>query len=331
MSLSSLIEDRADIRKGFVLRIVRPRARLGQAPIKAPPLTANFGIVGTAFDYLLRFTLQRLNPHAQTSSWVAEQAVELIGTEEFSYDLDRRQPRSKVKSRRRDAQRYLDEARELHQQYLHTGVVTDDLARAAIRLAYIDLAYRIGEDKIDWRAAKSPSPLDVKDLHAMLSAIDQKIFKSHHTCFLNPTFGPASSLVGGADADLLIDGCLIDIKTTKNLGLEGHNLLQLVGYYLLSKLAGAHSSDGETVTSDVRWLGLYFARYGLLWTTPAHDIVPSGSLEDLAGWFVGAVCTSKQKRLACLRRCQSDLAATLIRSLGPQAKSKTLRSKRSTA
>ena len=39
-------------------------------------------------------------------------------------------------------------------------------------------------------------------------------FKSEK-CYLNPTFGDASNLVGGADADIILDDMLIDIKTTK--------------------------------------------------------------------------------------------------------------------
>ena len=49
---------------------------------------------------------------------------------------------------------------------------------------------------------------------------------------LNPTF--AGSLdVGGADADLIADGCLWEIKTTKKRGGEGKWLHQLLGYALL--------------------------------------------------------------------------------------------------
>ena len=38
----------------------------------APPLTENFSLVGTAFDYLLRFYIERQNPKAVTRKWVAE-------------------------------------------------------------------------------------------------------------------------------------------------------------------------------------------------------------------------------------------------------------------
>lgn len=49
---------------------------------------------------------------------------------------------------------------------------------------------------------------------------------------LNPTFDGSRDM-GGADADLIVDGCLIDIKTTINPKLSANWLYQLLGYVLL--------------------------------------------------------------------------------------------------
>ncbi len=49
---------------------------------------------------------------------------------------------------------------------------------------------------------------------------------------LNPTF-KGSRDVGGADGDLIVNGCLWDIKTTLNKRAEGYWLYQLLGYVLL--------------------------------------------------------------------------------------------------
>ena len=49
---------------------------------------------------------------------------------------------------------------------------------------------------------------------------------------LNPSLA-GSADVGGADADLVSDGCLWDIKTTTRRGAEGRWLRQLLGYVLL--------------------------------------------------------------------------------------------------
>lgn len=49
---------------------------------------------------------------------------------------------------------------------------------------------------------------------------------------LNPAF-EGSRDVGGADGDLIVDGCLWEIKTTLNVKAEGFWLYQLLGYVLL--------------------------------------------------------------------------------------------------
>ena len=49
---------------------------------------------------------------------------------------------------------------------------------------------------------------------------------------LNPQFA-GSIDIGGADADLIADGCLWEIKTTRGRGAKGEWLRQLLGYVLL--------------------------------------------------------------------------------------------------
>ena len=78
---------------------------------------------------------------------------------------------------------------------------------------------------------------------------------------LNPTFGPASFVVGGADADLIVGDLLIDVKTTKQATVRADYLDQLLGYFLLARRA--RRSDKKF--PSVRRLGLYFARRGFLW------------------------------------------------------------------
>ncbi len=74
----------------------------------------------------------------------------------------------------------------------------------------------------------------------------------HH---LNPTF-TGSHDVGGADADLVVDGCLIDIKTSISSQVKAEYLYQLAGYLLLDYDDLLHLNT----------LGIYMARQGLLLT-----------------------------------------------------------------
>ena len=83
------------------------------------------------------------------------------------------------------------------------------------------------------------------------------MFKTESLCILNPIFGRASGLVGGADCDLVIDDTLIDIKTTKYLALKREYFNQLIGYYVLSKI---DQIQGAPRGYAIRRLGIYFSR-----------------------------------------------------------------------
>ena len=76
MSLVELIRER-EVRERLTA-LVKNRPRLDGLTLQAEPHTKNYGIVGTAFDYLFRFGLQRLNESAKTTRWVAESGLRVI-------------------------------------------------------------------------------------------------------------------------------------------------------------------------------------------------------------------------------------------------------------
>src|SRR5215831_4411759 len=77
MSLQTFIQEKAEIRQGFGVRLLRPQAKLARG-LQVAPLTANYEMVAGAFDYLLGFLLERLNPQTRASQWLAELGVEVI-------------------------------------------------------------------------------------------------------------------------------------------------------------------------------------------------------------------------------------------------------------
>lgn len=80
---------------------------------------------------------------------------------------------------------------------------------------------------------------------------------------LNPTF-EGSRLVGGADADLIVEGCLIDIKATVNpLPFKPMDAYQLISYALLD------FEDEYHITS----VAVYLARQTMLLSWPVQDFV----------------------------------------------------------
>lgn len=320
MSLSSMIYYYPKIRHGLKARVVRPKLIFDRS-VQAQPLTANYQIVGTAFDYLLRFFLERVNGHAQTRRWVAESGVERIGTPGHSYDLDRDVLSTKMSRRHREAEAYLSDAKYQHRVYLKSGVVTDELLMAALRLAYLDVARRFDPDSVNWTRLKSPDPKDAEDLRTLLALAEkQPSFKKFRLCALNPTFGAASKLVHGADADLVLDGCLIDIKTTKSPYLDHRDFYQLISYYLLYGFDGIHYANSKTTGHEINSLAIYFSRFGYLWKFSVDEALPPDTLPDIAKWFFKSVCPSKAERLKHLGEFHGPLAKYLSESKKGAAK-----------
>ena len=84
---------------------------------------------------------------------------------------------------------------------------------------------------------------------------------SQQVC-LNPTFD-GSEFVLGADADLIVDGCLIDIKTTINPLKDSSWIYQLLGYVLLDW-------HDENQIKDV---AIYFSRQSFLLKWNIDDLL----------------------------------------------------------
>lgn len=115
----------------------------------------------------------------------------------------------------------------------------------------------------------------------MISIVKPEYFKSRKICILNPTFGKASRLVGGADCDLVIDDAIIDIKTTKKLDLTRNYFDQLIGYYILYTIGNI---DGMPTDCKVKRLGIYFSRYAYLLFIDVLDVIKENFF-DFVNWF----------------------------------------------
>ena len=115
MGVKSFIT-RPPFHEKFLSTINRPHGKLDK-PLLAPPLTTNYQLVGIAFDYLLRFHLERINPSSKTSVWAAEEGVILLDSLEGTSDKY-----EKAKS-------HLDGARNLYQSFIQDGFLTDDLIK----------------------------------------------------------------------------------------------------------------------------------------------------------------------------------------------------------
>ncbi len=173
----------------------------------------------------------------------------------------------------------ISDAKENYSMFLLSGKITDKLLESTLLLAQVDNIYRarrISDNLVIF------DQMDVKDLRNLISLANQKELKPNNVCILNPNFGQASLMVGGADADLIIDDMLIDIKTTKNLKMNREYYDQLIGYYTLYRIGGVNNT---TMNVDIKKLGVCFSRYGYLHLYNIEDIIDETEFSKFIEWF----------------------------------------------
>lgn len=281
MSLSSLLE-KPDVKERFRQEFKKPRVVAGRE-LLASPLSERYSLVGTAFDYLLRFYLQRLNPDAIHRRWVAEEGLRKLEERvisEVAYDLDTDELSFPTDDGSFDkAKNILNKAQLAHKRYLASGRMTDQVLKSAIYLAQLDVIFRSGFIDENLGVAY---PEDVQDLRNLISHVRPKEFQAKNICLLNPTFGKASRLVGGADADLFIDEMLIDIKTTKNFKLDRGHFNQLIGYSVLHRLSGF---DGTRPKPQLSRVAIYFSRHAHLEVFDLSEIINPKTFPRFVKWF----------------------------------------------
>jgi hypothetical protein len=191
------------------------------------------GLVGTTFDYLARFHIARelrgssICLHRERS--VPDHAIERLKW--------RGEPAVG------DWEIFIAEAHAEEAAYIDGGGDVRRLAELSQFLAMMDICYRSGDFNPEFRPLPTVSE-EVIQLLDLFNPVPR--LSPQRLCFLNPTFAAASH-VGGADADLVVDDRLIDLKTTANLSVSLDNLVQLAGYTALNQLAGI--KIGEDVSN----------------------------------------------------------------------------------
>jgi hypothetical protein len=294
MSLTTFLKIE-DVREKFVQQFPKPRFNL-KKEILVPPKTKRYSLIGTAFDYLLRFYIKRLNPEAITKRWVAEHSLTnplspvhrsagdnvMVVVNENTGEV-----------RWADSKTYepipftglalrisniIRQAKSIYLDYLESGQMTDEVIRNALLLAQLDPIYRAGY--IDENIGRIDDN-DVADLRELISLVNPQTFTAQEYCMLNPTFGEASRLVGGADADLIIDDMLVDVKTVKDLKLTRDYFLQLMGYYVLYRIGGIDHAPHSLSISRV---GIYYSRYAELYSFNISDVIDPETLSPFMEW-----------------------------------------------
>ena len=265
MSLTSLVKSDKELREKIKSTFVRPKLDKNiELLVESKTGQTTSSIIGVAFDYLFRFHIEHINSISNEKSWVSELAME-------AYRL--RENNKKIYN---TGTEIINTVKTLKKEFLKTGLASDDLIQETLRMAYIDPYYR-SEFGAEYIGIK-PSQESLDELKRQVNLIEHKKFKSKNLCVLNPSFGKASVVVGGADADLIIDTTLLDIKTTSKLDFTLEMFCQIIGYYSLNKI---NASESYNITE----LGIYYSRYAYLFKFNVNDLATENELNSFVEWF----------------------------------------------
>lgn len=288
MSLTKFINNK-EVRKMFRDNTFKPlTGKILKGDILAPPQSKRYMLIGTAFDYLMRFYIE-YNNNIKSDDWIARRSIQscsMFDPDEFEKisnnltpnDLKINEFNDKFVLYNNDDQVYqcivsLMYSDISYQTYIKTGKPTDDLFISCILLAKLDGIVRGGY--IDEELGIIYKE-DIKDMKNLYNTIPNNIFNNLFNIQLNPTFGKGSILVGGADADLIINDELIDIKTTKKLAISRDFFNQIFGYYILNRING---------NNNINKIGIYFSRYGIKYTYDIYDIASEDEIQKFIKIF----------------------------------------------
>jgi len=235
----------------------------------APPRTQNYALVGTAFDYLLRLELKRRNPQAIEGEYTAVLSYNLIkngilalGTACFDNTCIDSAEFEYVKS---VVHGFFIE----RERFLATGQLTDELIIATIKFARLDRVYR----ELAYDGTREVNPADVEDIKALYALIPNELKRPMYPVLLNPDF----TTYLAADPDLVLEDALIDIKTVKRMEVNDYYWAQIVSYLALADWLREHGQNLPRINR----IGLYFARFGIIWTTSAEPVRKNPYFERL--------------------------------------------------
>ena len=266
MSLTSMLKSRGlPLREFFEDRLpnLKPLQedwRNCGAPSIVPPAPVVWSLVGAAFDYRLRYLFVKTS----VEEFVAALGAARTGEVFFSFEIFGASLGEFIEAHNPIGRLLYPAAEAQLARYCYVLAMYESLFRAAeVRSPLLELREGASAEE---QLALVPVEA-VEDLVALTAAaVDSLGPMLGQRIFANPTFA-GSPDVGGADADLIVDSCLIDIKTTKSHGLDRAMVYQLVGYLLLDY-------EDEYAIRDI---GFYLSRVPALIRWPAEAAIASMS------------------------------------------------------
>jgi hypothetical protein len=259
MSLTSLLKIPI-IHKEFMSKIAIPKVDKKWETL-VPRKTGDPAKLGTSVDYAIRFWLQKKHGGIQVNPLVAELAL-TRDIPEFTFNK-----KSEARKIVKQALEHIEQAKALDDSFCYW----------CFQLANLDLIYR--QQIMPKSIPMIPSKSDIRELKDLVALAIKNWPIPRSYCLLNPTFGNASQMVGGADADVIQDSTIIDIKCVAEPSISDV-VTQLIGY---TSLYSAGSIDGLPIGEGIDKIGVYYVRHGkcLSW-----DIEEICSWQEVKGLYL---------------------------------------------
>ena len=257
MTMTSLVKSNKAFRQAVKQGTIRPS--MPPTDICIPPRSKRYGVVGTAFDYLVGFVIEHNSPGKifGKSDLVADKAISIL---KHHGQTDRKLVR--------DAEGRVDVCRVHASVFVEDGRLTREFVGSLLEISQLDQLYRAGAPpRLPlYRASNA----DIDDVLAMYSVMPKERLTASQEAYIGPDFGHASTLVGGADADFVIDGALMDTKTTLKPSITLDMWCQVVGYYLLNLI----ERNVGAPYMPIDRIGIYMARFGQFCEVDAKSSIP---------------------------------------------------------
>lgn len=244
-------------------------------PVLAPRLSSNPQLIGTAFDYVLRFHLEKWSaPQRFDSDWIAAIGLAMLDDSPLY----------------RSARDCFEVARKRFLLFQNGAPCDEDLLVSSLHLAQLDWVYREHKKRAGASFNAEVAAEDVADLQSCTALLHPALFKleegekSSFPLLLNPTFGLASLLVGGADADFCIGHTLFEIKTVREAVLTPKMHYQLLGYCALHELGNLDEGEAES-RRELQEIAVYFSRHGKIARFRVQQLIESATFDEFLHWF----------------------------------------------
>lgn len=206
-------------------------------------------LVGTAFDYLARFEVAKVTSDKDCRTLIAEKAIPKLW--ELGY-----------KQECRDAQKLYEWSLYVIDEYIHEKGNHSEHKMIDICqfLAILEHIVRDNTlDEIHMIGQKACSDIRY-ELLGLIDAFKKYFVSSYIDKNSRVVYNPTFTCCRYADADIWVDGCLYDFKTTKNIGYNENEVKQLWWYVLLHAIDKKHIALGTFQSYDIDSMALYKAR-----------------------------------------------------------------------